>query len=252
MKRSLFSVITVLIVSAVSALADTADVIAKARAYLGPEKTLNSFHSLKVLGTGEEVQKQEDGTEKRVSFGIEIIIQKPFQRRIVLTGADHTETTALDDYEAWQRLQDKKDPSRWRTTLFPKNKVKQLRADTWENLAFFRGIEEVGGTIEDRGIVQLDGKPAHKLAFVHEPGIVYVRYFDPETGRLMLTETDSSVRVREEGEMMVNGIRFPKRIVNTTTQGDGRDRVVIVNIEQVIINEEYPRDIFSVPLISPK
>lgn len=253
MKRlfSLLGLSGFLIIFAAGALASPPEIIAKARAFLGKEEALNAVRSIHYSGTLDTIEDVE-GAEKPVSYSIDIIFQKPFQQRIVLTKEKLVETTALDDYEAWHRLQDKSDAARWRTLLFPKTKVKQLRASSWENLAFFRGIEERGGTLLDQGVVDLNGKPAHKISFVHEPGIVYTRYFDPSSGRLLLTETDQGVRIREEGEIMVDGIRFPKRIINVTTQADAKERVVTIKIETVTVNESFSDDLFRVPLVLPR
>jgi hypothetical protein len=236
-----------MLVWASAAVAAPDAIIAKARAYLGSEEALNAVRSLRYAGTVETVEKQADGSEKPASYAIEIIFQKDYQQRITLTKDDLIETTALDDYEAWHRIQDKRDATRWRTVLFQKNRIKQLRASTLENLTFFRGIEKVGGQVVDHGVVPIDGKNAHKVGFVHEPGIVYVRYFDPETGKLLFTETDQGVRIREEGEFTVNGIRFPKRIINMTTLPDGTERVVTIAITEVAVNQNFPADMFRVP-----
>lgn len=231
--------------------ADSAAIIAKARAYLGSSETLDAVHSIHYIGKLDTIEEIE-GADKSVSYDIDIIFQKPYQQRIVLTKEKLVETTALDDYEAWHRQQDKSDEARWRTLLFPKTKVKQLRASSWENLAFFNGIELVGGTLIDHGPAEVDGKPGYKLSFVHEPNIVYNRYFDPASGRLLLTETDQGVRIHEEGEIISGGIRFPKRIINVTTQSEKKERVVTINVDRVIVNETFPEDYFRVPLVPPK
>lgn len=231
-----------------TALADAEAIITKARAYLGGETALNGVRSIRYAGVVDTIEKDATGAEKAVKHQIEIIFQKDYQQRIVLTKEGEVETTALDDYEAWHRIQEKGEQSRWRTVLFQKNRVKQFRASSWENLSFFRGIERVGGSLVDHGVVQNEGKSAHKVAFVHEPAIVYIRYFDPETGKLLYTETDQGARIREEGEKVVNGIRFPERIVNVTTLPDGRERVVTISIHEVTVNETFPPDYFRVPL----
>jgi len=240
------SLVFVVLTSAGSA--DSADVIAKAREYLGGDAALSAIHSIHFSGTTVEF----DGKADAAPYPIEIVFQKDFQQRIVLTKPTQTEIIALDDYEAWRRLQDTDDPTRGQTLLYLKEKVKQLRATTWENLAFFKGVEQVGGTVVDDGLVDLDGKSAHKLTFVHEPGVVYVRYFDPESGRLLLTETDQGSRIREDGEVMAGNVRFPQRIVISDTESSGTKRTVTINIGKVVINETFPDEFFSVPLVAPK
>jgi hypothetical protein len=185
---------------------------------------------------------------------VEIIFQKPYQQRIVATSEVKTATateqrleiTALDNYDGWHRVQDAKDPSRWRMDLLNKDQIKRLRANTWENLAFYRGLERRGGTIEDLGEANVGGTACYKLAFKHELGIVFIRYFDQATGRLVLTETEQGGSIREEGEIMADGIRFPRRIITTTKQADGKERSVTVNFDKVTVNETFASTLFVV------
>ncbi|HEU5078066.1 MAG TPA: hypothetical protein VFT72_02570 [Opitutaceae bacterium] len=245
--RRAFLLFWIAFAATASTRADANAVIAKARAYLGSEEALNGVKSIHYSGVVEEAVSGE----KSPGYKIDMIFQKEFQQRLVVTRADAVEITALNDYEAWHRVQDPARPASGNTGLYSSNTVKQLRASTWENMAFFAGIEKVGGTVIDDGEVDLDGKKAHKLSFVHEPGIVYIRYFEPETGRLLGTETDLGVRIREEGEIISAGIRFPKRIINSNTGPDGKEHVVTVTIESVTVNETFPDDIFGVPLLAP-
>ncbi len=135
--------------------ADPDDIIAKARAYLGPEATLQAIASIHYVGTlaGEETVKAKDGKEIRRPFKgtIDIIFQKPYYQRVVLVSYKGTEITALDDYEAWHRLQDATDSTRWSLMLLDKDQIKNQRANTWENMAFYQGIERRGGHVEDLG-----------------------------------------------------------------------------------------------------
>lgn len=245
--RQLLSSLVIAAVAATGVRADADAIIAKARAYLGTEEALNAVRSLHYVGTVEEAV----AGEKSPAYKIDMIFQKDFQQRLTLGRSDGVEITALDQYEAWHRIQDAEGKAISGTTLYSKNTVKQLRAGTWENMAFFAGIEKAGGEVVDGGLVELEGRKANKLSFVHDPGIVYVRLFDPETGRLLLTETDQGVRIREEGELMAAGIRFPKKIINSSAGPDGKDHVVTVTIETVTVNETFPDDLFGVPLTPP-
>lgn len=248
----LFGLVALVVGFAGSCLADSAAIITKARAYLGGDAALNAVRSIHYVGTLSTTD-QVDGVDKLITTEIDIIFQKPYQQRIVITKEKLIETTALDDYEAWHQQLDKSDPSRWRTELFQKMRVKQFRAGSWENLAFFVGLEQLGGSVVDYGQVELAGKPAYKIGFVHEPGIVYLRYFDPQTGRLLLTETDQGVKIREEGEILAGGVKFPSRIINTNTAAPGgKERVVTIDISKVTVNETFPDEIFHVPLLPPK
>ncbi|HWA08547.1 MAG TPA: hypothetical protein VG838_03685 [Opitutaceae bacterium] len=242
-----------------SARADVAAVIAKARSYLGPDAALDAVTSVHFVGTLVTSEDTPAGP-KPVEAQVEIIFQKPYRQRIIATSErkvgdtveQRVEITALDNYEGWHRVQDAKDPRRWNMDLLQKDDVKRLRANTWENLSFYRGIEQRGGRIEDLGPATINGVACQKLAFRHEPGIVFIRYFDLSTGRLVLTETEQGGTIREEGELMANGIRFPKKVVTTTKMTDGKERSVTVNFEKVTLNEKFDPALFEIPSLLTK
>lgn len=219
---------------------DTDAAIAKARRYLGTEEALEQVRSVRFIGTLL--------TDTQQSVSIEIIFQKPYQQRIVTTGIDRMETTALDDYEGWQKIEDLKDKGRWRMKLLTKDQVKRLRANTWENLAFFRGLQIKGGQVENHGDTTVEGRVAHKLSFMHTTGSVFTRYFDAETGKLILTETEQGGKIREEGEIVAGGLRFPQKIVTITPMEGGKERSATIVFEKVVVNEAFASSLFTVPV----
>ncbi|MDE3084815.1 MAG: hypothetical protein KGJ37_06325, partial [Verrucomicrobiota bacterium] len=142
------------------AQANVAKLITKARAYLGSEETLNSIKSIHYFGTleTEEIVKDKDGKETARPFkgSVEIIFQKPCRQRVELTSDRGTDITVLDDYDGWRRLQPAGSPH-WSLTILNPVQVERLRANTWENLAFYRGLERFGGHINDLGPATIDG-----------------------------------------------------------------------------------------------
>jgi len=168
------------------------------------------------------------------------------------TSATRIEVTALDGYDGWQRVQDPADTTRWQQSLLGTEQIKRLRANTWENLSFFRGIESVGGRVEDQGQVTFEGIPCQKLAFVHAPNIIFFRYFELATGRLVYSETENGSSIREQGEVRVNGIRFPKSMTNTTKNAAGQVRSYTITFDKITVNEALPTSHFAVPALSAK
>lgn len=250
-----FRLITVLLLCLLPALAvraaDDADaVIKRARAGVGSEAALKALSSLHYTGTLTTTAADEEGRPKEVKVGIEIIFQAPYRQRIVATSSDKIEITALDDYEGWQREQDPADSSRWRMTLLSTDQIKRLRANTWENLSFFSGIEKRRGHVEDLGSATVDGKACRKLAFHHGDGIVFTRYFDKATGRLALTETENGISIREEDETVVSGIRFPRKIISTSKLQDDSERVVTIVFDKIAVNETFADSLFAVPAMT--
>jgi hypothetical protein len=237
--------------------ADPAAMIAKARAYLGPEAKLEAIHSIHYVGSliGEETVPGRDGKNITRPFraGIDIVFQKPYRQRVVLASYKGVEITALDDYEAWRYLDKRTDPKRKSLMLLGKDQIKSQRASTWENLAFFRGIEECGGHVEDLGPQVIDGHACEKLAFVHDAVTTFYRYFDQATGRLLLLELSNGDRVREEGEILVDGVRFPQTLINTTkNRVTGKETTMTIKLKKITFNEIYPESTFAVPMFTAK
>jgi hypothetical protein len=225
-------------------------IIAKARAYLGSESALDGVKSIHFVGT--LVTADPADPAKPLRSAVEIMFQKPEQQRIRAVSDKAVEVTALDGYDGWRRVQDSADPTKWQQTLLGAEQIKHLRANTAENLAFFRGLERRGGRIEDQGPAVVDGIACQKIAFVHSPAIVFYRYFDLATGRLVFTETESGATMREQGELPTGGIRFPKTLVQTSKMPNGQVQTVTINFEKVTLNESLAVDLFRVPALLPK
>ncbi|MBI5693887.1 MAG: hypothetical protein HZC55_27760 [Verrucomicrobia bacterium] len=234
-----------LLLSCVSVSAAELAILAKARAYIGSEAALNAMKSVHYVGT--LITADPNDATKQSRAAMEIIFQKPERQRIKATSDKVVEVTALDGYEGWQRVQDAADSSKWRQTLLGPDQVRRLRANTWENLAYFRGIEKVGGRVEDQGPATIDGVACQKIAFIHTPNIIFYRYFDLATGRLVMTETEAGGSIREKGEIVVNGVRFPKSIVTTSKNQKGQSVSVTIEFEKITVNEEFPAILFAVP-----
>ena len=247
--------VAALVLAAPQLLADarTDQWIARARAAIGAENAINQIRSIHFKGTLETIQKTplpDDPTKFRdeaVVLAIDIVFQKPYQQRMMLRSDKVVQTTSLDGYDAWMRRSDAADEKKWQLTLLDAQQVKQLRANTWENLNFYSGIEKRGGKVEFGGDVTVDGRDCVKLVFTHAENLVFTRYFEKSTGRLVKSETENGGEIREEGEMFVQGLRFPRKLINKTATG----AVSTISFESVTINETFPADVFAVPALMP-
>lgn len=234
---------------AAAARAAELPIVAKARAYLGSEAALNAVQSIHHVGSLSTVDPKDP--TKQVQASIEIILLKPRLQRITVKSDAIVETTALDDYEAWTRTSLTADPSKWQQTVLAPEAIKRLRANTLENLFFFRGAERSGGTIEDKGAVTMDGIACQKVLFSYAPGITFLRYFDVATGRVVLTETEAGT-IREEGEMVVNGVRFPRKVTTSLRSPDGKTATMTVTFEKTTLNETFAPELFRMPALSKR
>ena len=244
----LLSVIGAAFVFAAASSATEPAMIAKARAFVGPESALNAVKSVHFVGT--LVTADPADPTKQTRAAVEIFFQTPDRQRIQATSDKTIEVTALDGYEAWQRIQNSADPKDWRLTQLNVDQIKRLRANTWESLGFYRGIERHGGSIEDQGRVTVDGVACQKIAFIYAPNIIFYRFLDVATGRLVHTETESGSTLREQGEILASGVRFPKTIVTITKNNAGQTQTVTLNFEKVTVNEAMPASLFALPALS--
>ena len=225
-------------------------ILAKARAYRGPEAVLDGVTSIHFFGT--LTASDPANPAKTTHTTVEIVYQKPSRQRIVKTSDQAIEVTALDGYDGWQRVQSVSDPTKVRQNFLGTLQIKRLRASTWESLSFYRGIEQHGGRIDDLGSVTVDGVTYPKIAFIYEPNIVFYRFFDPATGRLVTTETESGETQRDLGEIISGGVRFPKEVKIVVKNAAGQPQTVTIDFEKVILNEDVPDNLFRVPMLSVK
>jgi hypothetical protein len=254
MKARSVLAVAVLLAALIPASAQTAEQwIARARARLGSESALQGMTSVRFLGTLEIAEKVPSETDKAVlvdrtaSRTMDIIFQKPLRQRITLTSPELVEVIALDEYDAWQKRTNPKNPTQWQLTLLDAAQTKRLRAQAWDNLNYFRGIEKLQGSVRLDGDATVDGLTCVKLVFTYYDSMVLTRYYDKATARLVKTETESGVEIREEGEMFVDGIRFPRKVINREKTG----RTVTMNFEKIVLNEVHPAADFTVPDLQP-
>lgn len=243
--RSFLAAAALLTASAsLPAAAEEPAVIAKARARLAPDDVLDGIRSIHYVGTLTGMDPTDP--QKSLTASIEIFLQKPAQQRIVVTSATEIDISALDDYDAWHRTVERNHPERWHQSQMGVEQIKQLRADVWQNLYFYRGIEKIGGRVEDMGPATIEGVACEKVGFHHSDTLVYLRYFNRETGELVYTGTADN-NIREQGEMRVGGIRFPKTLlISQTTNGVESKRTI--EFEKITVNEPLPESLFAVPL----
>jgi hypothetical protein len=217
-------------------------VLGLARAYLGPQSTLDGIKSVHYVGT---LQRTDDAqAQKLAPSTLDMIFAKPLRQRLVIRGAKVTMTTVLDGYDAWDVFQDNVDPNKHRLNWLGVGDVRALRANTWENLYFFSAPDN--GSVVDKGPATVDGIACERVDFDHGSGTVYQRYFDRDSGRLVVT-INGSESIRETGEIMVNGVRFPKAIVSTSKDSTGKDLTATATFERITVNDPLAPDLFAAP-----
>ncbi len=239
----------VLLALAPARAAEEPAIIAKARAYVATEAALQGVSSIRFVGTLAMADPSDATKQKHVK--IDVVFAKPDRQLMRMTFPEGIETTGLDGMEAWQHVQDPANPKRQRLTILPAARLRRLRAETWENLFYFRGLEQAGGTLEDDGTFTVDGVACRKFNFIHAPNIIFRRYFDAATGRLVITETEDGRLIREEGEQVVQGVRFPTKVTTFSKDEAGNVQEVVLTFDKITLNETLPPKYFAVPPIPP-
>jgi len=225
-------------------------IIAKARGRLGSDGALDAVTSIHFIGTLLKADPAD--STKQIRSAIEIISQKPDRQRVQEVSDRMIDVTALDGYDAWQRRHNPANPEQYQQSLLGPSQTKSLRANTWENVAFYRGAQNHGGRVEDQGPETVEGISCQKVAFIYGPTIAFYRYFDLSNGRLVMTKTAGGATIREQGEIVARGIRFPKSLVQTSPLPNGQIQTVTIEFERVLLNESLPRELFAVPLLLSK
>jgi hypothetical protein len=211
---------------------------------------LNAVTSIHYFGTLTTSDPKDP--KKQTRTVIEIVLQKPDRQRFTITSDKTIEVSALNGYEAWTRTTAVDDPTKWQQTLLGVEGVKILRANTWENLAYYRGLEADGGRVEDNGPTNVDGIDCERVAFIHTPNIIFYRNFDRATGRVVLTETQAGWTIREQGEIIVKGIRFPKSIITVAKNTPGQAQTLTMSFDKILVNEDMLSEYFAVPTLKNK
>ncbi|MCC5023970.1 MAG: hypothetical protein J6386_14815 [Candidatus Synoicihabitans palmerolidicus] len=150
--KSLIRLLLPVVALALPVTAQTDAIISKARAYLGSESALQALKSVHYKGHLTSTIVSGTGETREDKAAIDIVFAKPYFQRIAVTAPDKTETTALDDYEAWQRIENPGNTAHWQMSVLDTALIRRLRANAWENLSFFKGIERNGGRMEDQWI----------------------------------------------------------------------------------------------------
>lgn len=222
--------------------ADLEGVITKARRFVGKERDLEAVRTLTYRGT------IEIAGATTVSGTLELCLMKPDCQLSVRVLGDRRDTDGYDGNEGWVKTESVSKPALSTIDIISLKQLKRLRANVIENLWFYRGLEQFGGRVELRGETNFDGHEAVRVAFIHPGDFVFVRVFGKADGRLLATEGPEGELIREEGEMEVAGLRFPKRLRSTGKMADGAEVTVTIDFTEIKVNEPMTRAMFAVPV----
>jgi len=210
-------------------------ILIKARTFIAEESELNAVNSLRFIGT---ITDPSGETGK-----IAISLRRPYQLLQSLERANGiVEEFGLNDYEGWQKQYRAEDSDRYGLAPLDVVRLKRLRANTYEGLNFFSTKTSFSRKIEYLGKQDLDGSQVEVVKILYGSA-QFVRYFDVNTGELLLSEIENGERIQEHGEFMVDGILFPKQLV-TFRNGEQISRLEFHSIE---VNPVLDDAMFTMP-----
>lgn len=210
-----------------------------AKEYLGGSKNLDSVESIHfkgvlVYGNGQS------GT-------IDSVFKKPSYHQVVTTLGAVKETSTLNKSEAWRKVEDLQSPGAYQLSFYDVDEVRQLQATVVDTLSFLDTPPVRKGRIEYLGTGEVNGESAVVLYYIHSDRVWFRKYFDPETGRLMHMVNDKGVIYSYEGEIVVDGIRFPEKVIVRIITQFG-EQTMEVSYSSITLNEEFDLERFRVPV----
>ena len=217
------------------------EIIQKARATRGLDADLNkvdtiTFKGAILYGTGS-------------TGSIEIIYKKPYFHRLTSVIDNALEVSGLDDTEGWLKSAHAAMPDNWSLLILDVDQVYNMRAKVSETLTFFAHPTGRSSKVSYEGIEEIEGRQCHALLYYHGDGIWNLHYFDVETGGLAKTVNNKGIEFFEKGEVIVDGVRFPKKLISVFYTPEGRDTMEM-SFTSILVNENYSNEIFKMPSVA--
>ncbi len=210
-----------------------------ARSYLGDSDKLDSINSIHYKGS-LLYSSGDLGT-------IEMVYQKPMKQRMVAVIGDRKEVSVLNNSEGWTTFERVIDSVPLSMEIFDPIRILIMQASVREAFGFYRKPNTRNGEIIYEGKESVKGHECIVLTYHHGDGIAYRRFIDAETGQLRRTLDSKGVEYGEEGEIMVEGIRFPKKMVSTFSTAIGSQTMEFA-YTSIEINQSLPESDFVMPL----
>lgn len=211
------------------------EVLAKARRLIGSEADLHGVETLRFLG--------KVVTESGFEAELEIVFKKPSSSWLRLETAESVEITANNAHEGYL-LSENKTTGRRNLQVLPGPAVSRLANGAWERLNFFAHPRSRFGNIKLEGKVRYDDRMSEKVVFYYPGEIWSARYFDSDTGRLLMTVNDSGLVYMEDGFKRAGGITFPARV----HVRDGKNETKVMHFDLIEVNGPVDDSLFHFPL----
>lgn len=213
------------------------ETIAKARAYVAEEATLEALESIRFIGEFSPPDSEETGK-------IDILLKKPYYQLKTIEFGGIIDVTGSSDIEGWQKRTSLEQPDEWAVVVLNIGQLKRARINTWENMNFFKPSRRLRTSIIDGGTGEVDGRPVRILTFSYPEGFFYKRFIDQETGRLIKTVNADGLVIVGKDEAVIEGVRIPRTLESYDSEGN---LVNSVTFDTIRINEDIDDSAFEMP-----
>ncbi len=207
----------------------------KARAFVAPESRLEAVETLRYTGT---LTPAAGGETREVA----LLLEKPANQRLEITQGQGRITMIVNEFDGFM-IQEDLETGESRVTPLPIEQVRRFKANAAENLYFFDFPPGRQVRAKYLGTEEFRGRTVDAVRYIHPHGIRFLRYFDPGSGKLLGTETDTGSVNTEEGVREVDGIRFSEKVLSF----EGDEPVHTIRFERIEVNPEIPDGAFDLP-----
>ncbi|MBD5782531.1 hypothetical protein IEN85_23735 [Pelagicoccus sp. NFK12] len=216
------------------------ETVALGREYMGGDAKLNAIQSVRFEG----VLVQPGG----MSGTVESVMKKPGYYQFISSIGGIRETSTLAPTGAWRKLENFREPGAYTLSFYDVEELRNLEATISDSLGFLKAPKTRNGRIEFVGKGKVRGKQAVILNYVYSDGIWFRRYFNPETGRVMFMQSSKGMVFTYEGDIEVDGVRFPKKVLVTYVSQYGESTMEI-SYSKAEVNLEVDLQRFRVPQV---
>lgn len=211
------------------------EIIEKARAFVGPEDKIDGVEALYYEG---EMVMAAGGPNR----GITLLLEKPAKQRLEITQGEGRITMVVNGLEGYM-MQENLTTGESGFAPLPLEQVRRFKANALENLYFFKFPASAQVRSKFMGEVDFRGQTVNRVRYIHPGGVQFVRYFDPKTGELVGTETDTGTINTEEGSMIIDGLKFSEKVLSF----EGDELANTITFSKVEVNPEVGDDAFAFP-----
>ena len=206
-----------------------------ARRAVGSEEALRKVESVHFYG---KVVAEDSGSTAK----LRIVFSKPYMSWMEITTDDVVEVVVANKIEGFvSRTEIASGKSR--VNVLPAKATSRINNMAWQGLHFFASPKARFGRASNDGFVEVDGRPCQKVTIRYPGGLWTSLYFDKKSGKHFITQADNGLRYVKSGEMVVDGIRFPKAV---TVFERGREARRMI-FEKISVNRPVDSSIFEFP-----